>query len=259
MKMFSYDQIAAIYDDDMGKNVSDKDIAFYVQQCSAAQAPILELGCGTGRITLPLVKAGLEVVGIDVSLPMLQQLQRKATEQLSEVEAKRLHYAQMDMSRLAFEAQFAFILCPYSALIYLVDKTPEALAKIRAHLGPNGLFILDIFVPSPRVISLPDDYLFHDYQRELADGTVLKRTKTIQKTALPNINIITRHYYLLDKAGNLQRTITTQSRIQCYFPNELKALLEQNHFEVLKILGDFEDLQCDDNSQMAVFICRAAE
>ncbi len=219
----------------------------------------MELGCGTGRITLPLVKAKLEVVGIDVSLPMLKQLQRKATEQLSAVEQKHLHYCQMDMSAFAFNTQFAFILCPYSAFTYLVDHSLQTrtLANIRSHLAPNGLFILDVFIPNRRIMTLPDDYIYHDYQRELADGTLLKRTKTIQKTAISGINLITRHYYFLDKAGKEQRTITTKERYRCYFPNEIKALLQKNHFEVLNILGDFQSLQCDENSRMAVFICRA--
>jgi SAM-dependent methyltransferase len=258
MKMLSYNQIAEIYDDDMGRNVPGEDITFYVQQCSFAQAPILELGCGTGRITLPLVKSGLEVVGIDISLPMLQQLQRKATKQLSTVEQMRLHYCQMDMSACAFNAHFAFILCPYSAFTYLVDQSSQAktLANIRSHLVPNGLFILDVFVPNQRIMMLPDDYIFHDYQRTLADGTVLKRTKTIQKTAISGINIINRHYYFLDSAGKEQKKITTTDRIRYYFPNELQNLLQNNGFEVIQVLGDFREQPCDENSGMAVMICR---
>lgn len=256
--MLSYDKIAEIYDEDMGKNESGEDIVFYVQQCLSAQAPILELGCGTGRITLPLIKAGLEVVGIDASLPMLQQLQRKATEQLSILEQMRLHYCQMDMSACAFNTHFAFILCPFSAFLYLVDKSAqtETLANIRSHLAPNGLFILDVFVPNLQMMALPDDHVFHDYERTLADGTVLKRTKTIQKTAIPNVNIITRHYYFLDKAGKEKRTITTKEQIHYYFPNELKNLLQQNGFEVLQVWGNFREQPCDEKTRMAVIICK---
>jgi len=257
--MLSYDKIAGIYDDDMGKNISGEDIVFYVQQCLSAQAPILELGCGTGRITLALIKAGLEVVGIDASLPMLQQLQRKATEQLSMVEQMRLHYCQMDMSACAFNTHFAFILCPFSAFIYLVDKSAqtETLANIRSLLAPHGLFILDVFVPNRQMMALPDDHVFHDYERILADGTILKRTKTIQKTAIPNVNLITRYYYFLDKAsGKEKRTITTQDYIHYYFPDELKNLLQQNGFEVLQVWGDFREQPCDEKTGVAVIICK---
>ena len=63
---FSYDVIAEFYDDDMGRNVGGEDVAFYVDQCAAAPGPVLELGCGTGRITLALVRAGNTVIGIDL-------------------------------------------------------------------------------------------------------------------------------------------------------------------------------------------------
>ncbi|HTD38656.1 MAG TPA: class I SAM-dependent methyltransferase, partial [Candidatus Limnocylindrales bacterium] len=63
---FSYDLIAEIYDDDMGRNVGDEDVAFYAQRCAGAGGPVLELGCGTGRITLPLVRAGNTVTGLDL-------------------------------------------------------------------------------------------------------------------------------------------------------------------------------------------------
>ena len=259
MKISPYDKIAEFYDEGMGKNSSGEDIVFYVQQCSPAQTPILELGCGTGRISLPLVKAGFEVVGIDASFPMLQQLQHKAVEQLSTIERKRLFYCQMDMSNCAFNACFDFIICPFSAFVYLVDKSSQtkALANIRSHLTTNGLFILDFFIPNLQMMALPDDHVFHDYERKLADGNILKRTKTIQKTALPNVNLITRNYYFLDENGKEKQIITTKEHIQYHFPNEFKNMLQQNGFEVLKILGDFREQPCDEKTSMAVIIAKS--
>jgi SAM-dependent methyltransferase len=256
--MLSYNKIAEFYDEDMGKNSAGKDVAFYVQQCTGAQTLVLELGCGTGRISLALIKAGLEVVGIDTSLAMLRQLRSKAVDQLSSTERARLHYCQMDMCAFAFNVRFGFILCPFSAFFYLLDYASQVnvLAAIRSHLVQNGLFLLDIFIPDLKIMALPTGYIFHDYERTLADGRILRRTKTIHKTATLNVNFITRHYVFLDQTGREIQTITTEQRIHYHFPGELKSLLEQNGFDVIKILADFQNQAYDDQTRTVAMICK---
>ena len=257
--MLSYDKIAEFYDEDMGRNSVGKDIVFYTQQCRTAHTPILELGCGTGRISLPLAKAGKGVVGIDTSLPMLKQLQRKKNEQLSIEERMRLRYCQMDMSGFAFNIFFEFILCPFSAFFYLTNKALQikTLNAIRSHLTPNGRFILDVFVPDQRMETLPNNHVFYDYERTLPDGRVLKRTKTIQKTAVPNVNLITRNYYFEGHATALAQKITTTHLIHYHFPDQLNKLLQENGFKVLITLSDFQNRPHGDKTHTVAMICKA--
>jgi len=254
-----YDLLGDLYDDDMGKNAPGHDVAFYVEAARAAGESTLELGCGTGRITLPLVRAGLRVTGVDRSQPMLDALQSKALRELSEAERGRLRVARMDMREVSLSERFDSVLCPYSAFTYLQteDDRARALASVRAHLAPGGAVLLDVFVPDPAVSAQPGDFTAVDYQRERADGTLLERSRRIKKDVEPHINLIERHYRVLDPSGNELVSFTTESRIRYWFPEELCRELESHGFEVLETLLDFGRQVPGERAKMAAFRCRA--
>lgn len=239
---YSYDQIANIYDEDMGRNNPGLDIKYYVRLCLETRLPILELGCGTGRITLPLVQNGVEIVAIDRSLPMLQVLQRKARTLLSNAESRRLHFLQMEMTGLAFRRTFSLILCPFSCITYLIE--PAGLERlfscVRRHLAPEGEFIFDLFVPDPSIDTLPDGHTIHDYSRTLPDGTKLERFRRLRKDVRPGINEIERYYRFLDASGNFVRALTTRDLIHCYQPDDAVRMIHENGFEVLEVLPNFQ-------------------
>jgi SAM-dependent methyltransferase len=256
LSLNSYDRIAQLYDQDMGQNVSGKDIDFYVRAGVMARGQVLELGCGTGRIALPLIRAGCAVVGVDASLKMLQQMKRKA-DQLAAEERQRLLMGCMNMASLALNSKFALILCPYSAISYLIDETDfgNFLNAVRRCLKRTGRFILDIFAPRADVLCLPDEHVFFDYRREIADGLFLERRKTIEKDLSARKNRITRYYSLVGHGGSVLEEFSTRETIRYYFQTELKLLLQSHGFEVLGEYGDFEGQPFHDQAQMMVFVC----
>lgn len=236
----AYDVIAPFYDDDMGRNVGGDDIAFYRAQCRGLQGPVLELGCGTGRISLPLVRAGCTVVGIDSSIPMLQVLRRKAA-LLTAAERARLRLAAMDMRDLPLRSRFAAVLCPYSAFTYLLHAADRRgmLARVRDLLAPDGAFVLDVFVPNPAVENAPRGPRIFDYQRPLADGTVLERSKALSDDDAEGCRTITRWYRFLAADGRTLREITTVEHCHPWAPEPLAAELAAAGFDVLEEFGDF--------------------
>ncbi len=252
----SYDRIAPLYDQDMGRNVSGKDIDFYVRAGVLANGPVLELGCGTGRIALPLTQAGCTVVGVDRSLPMLEQMKRKA-DQLAAKERQHLLMGCMNMASLALNSKFDLILCPYSAISYLIGETDlgNCLSAVRRSLKNTGKFIVDLFVPRSELLGLPDEQVFFDYRREIADGLFLERRKTIEKNLSARKNRITRYYCLIGPGGSVREEFSTQETIRYYFQTELKLLLQSHGFEVLSEYGGFEGQPFHDQAQMMVFVC----
>lgn len=255
---FSYDLIADIYDDDMGRNTGGEDVAFYVERCAGVREPVLELGCGTGRITLPLVRAGHTVVGVDVSQPMLARLREKADATLAPGERARLTWHEADMADADVGARFARVLCAYSAFTYLVedDRRARALANVRRHLAPGGRFVLDVFVPDRRVAALPADHVYFDYRRTLADGTALERTKTIRRDAAARINVIARSYTFFDASGTARKRITTTDRIREYEPDELRGALESHGFDIAETFADFRAQPVAAGTSTVAFVCR---
>lgn len=253
-----YDQIADIYDDDMGRNNSGEDIHFYINICGSGNADVLELGCGTGRITLPLAKAKCRVTGIDKSTQMLNRLRQKVDAKLDAREQERVTLHQMNITSFAFQKRFSHIICPFSTLTYIVCKTEleRSLYNIREHLIESGKFIFDVFVPNSEIASQSDAKIFHDYRRKLSNNLFLERSKTIRKNVISGVNEITRNYIFSDAAGKSFRSITTVSRIRCHYPEQLILLLQRHGFEISKFYGDFKNSIYQNGAATAVFVCR---
>jgi SAM-dependent methyltransferase len=256
--LFSYDRVARFYDSDMGLSAPAGDVAFYVKAAMAARGEVLEVGCGTGRITLPLVEAGCQVLGVDVSLPMLKQMSQNAFTRLSPSQRTRLNSACMDMKHLGISERFSLILCPYSAFTYLVDEPDRSrfLSDVCRLLAAGGRFILDVFVPRQEILAEPDERLFFDYRREVSGGLVLERRKTIQKNLTSQVNCITRYYKLLEKDGAVVEEFSTRESIRYWFQPELRLLLEGHGLEVLAAYGDFDGQPYRCEAQMMVFVCQ---
>src|SRR6478752_5274852 len=117
----TYDRIARFYDVDMAQNMRFEDVAFYAHQCTRRPGRVLELGCGNGRILLPLMGRGIDAVGIDASGPMLVELARKAK---ARGQAPRI--LRSDVRRLPFARAFTTVLAPYSLPTYMATAADLA-------------------------------------------------------------------------------------------------------------------------------------
>lgn len=241
----------------MGLTNPGVDIAFYTRHALTASGPVLELGCGTGRITLPLVRAGCEVAGIDVSRRMLDALERKAAVLLGPQERGRLRVHCVDMRNFDLGTVFPIVICPFSAFNYVVeDREHElVLACIHRHLRARGIFVMDTFISHYDVLVRSDAHVYLDYRRDRGDGTVLQREKAIHKDLSVQVNLVERTYSVFGPDGSLMRRIVTRERIRYFFRHELRQLLESCGFEVLEQCSDFEGDYRYEALTMA-FVCR---
>ena len=240
-----YDLTAEFYDQDMGRNIDGRDVAWYVAEASRAVAAlggwVAEMGCGTGRVTLPLASAGLHVVALDRSVPMLRELVRKAI-----AAGYRCHIRPIaaTMSRSGISHRFAAILCPYSAFGYLVEKDERAkmLAAARDNLAPGGTLLLDMIIPDPALDRPPAE--IHDYDRALPPGPWAPAVRLVRSKHLTclsaAVNRIERHYRFLDEAGSLVREVRTRSEIRLYTAQALEMVLTRAGFRCQQICGDFD-------------------
>lgn len=124
------------------------DVEFYVEEAKKAGPPILELGCGNGRILIPIAQAGIRVTGLDCAPAMLSAIRERVTA-LDEETRGRIEIIEGDMREFSLGREFNLIAVPYRAFQHLL--TPEdqrkALECMRRHLTDDGRLILNIFDP----------------------------------------------------------------------------------------------------------------
>ena len=215
----------------MGQSMPYDDIGWYIRLCKKHGGRVLELGCGSGRILVPLLAAGIDVSGVDRSLPMLQQLRREAR-----VAGLNAPIAQMDLSALALCGRFDIVLAPYSLVTYLI--TPQALeaflTRVHALLKRDGRLVLDTFVPQ-EIASFAD--FRRDYRRPHNNGT-LDRHKRIHANA-DGSNRIERRYRLYNLAGALLDEIHTIEIIRPYHPYQLAEIAKVKNYTVENLIWDY--------------------
>jgi SAM-dependent methyltransferase len=199
---WSYDSIAEVYATDMGQSMRFDDVGWYRRLALARGGRVLELGCGTGRILLPLAAAGVDLVGLDRSLPMLRRLRRDARAFGLPVPL----LLQGDLARPGLRGRFDLLLAPYSLVTYVTDDAVLAtsLGELRGLAAPDGRLLIDVFVP--RDVTPFDDFR-RDYRRPHDDG-FLVRDKRIACLD-DGCNRIERRYRLTDAADRLREEWTT--------------------------------------------------
>lgn len=158
-----YARIAELYDAFVK---TDYDVLFFIQEARAADAEVLELMAGTGRLTIPLIEAGIPMTCLDFSAEMLAVLRRKLTERGLRAEIHQRNVCDFELGR-----QFKLIILPFQAFPELTDVEDQrrALQRIRQHLRPDGQFICTLHNPPVR-LKYVDHQLRLAVREERAEG-----------------------------------------------------------------------------------------
>jgi SAM-dependent methyltransferase len=140
-----YDSIARLYDP-WSASVTE-DVEFYVEEARAAGGPVVELACGTGRISVPVAKAGIAVIGVDGSRQMLEVAREYARR---EGVAKLLDLRYGDFREPPVEERVPLVLIPFRSLLHMTTEADRlrALTAARQLLLPGGRLVFDVFAPS---------------------------------------------------------------------------------------------------------------
>ena len=247
---WSYDLIAEVYTTDMGRSMPFDDVGFYRDLCRTAGGRVLELGCGTGRILLNLIGAGIDATGVDRSLPMLERL--RADAQTLGMPSPRV--AQMDIGALAVTGRFAVILAPYSLITYLTDTgyALRVLRQLHTLLDQGGCVVLDAFIPQP-VSSFAD--FREDYRRPHGIGT-LERAKRIESLT-DGTNRIERRYRLFDFNDTLVSEFVTVETIRPYEPELIAQIATDAGFEIERWSYDYGSGERSGGSRFATAILKS--
>src|SRR3954454_4185597 len=143
------DSLPSTFDDGEAYDLVLKDIPygldFYVALAREARGPVLDIACGTGRILLPCLQAGVDIEGLDLFEPMLKTLREKAA---ALGLTPKLYQA--DMSNFSVPRRFALIMIPFNAFIHNMTQHAQirCLQLCLEHLQPGGSLVFDTFFPA---------------------------------------------------------------------------------------------------------------
>jgi SAM-dependent methyltransferase len=145
-----WDQYAPFYDWENAQTLGRRDIPFWRRIALEARGAVLELGCGTGRLSVPLLRAGVDLVGIDRSAPMLAQIPGRISHPKSRIPSALVRG---DIRALPFSARaFASVLAPYGVLQSLLRDRDlaDTLSSVAHVLAPGGTFGIDLVPDVPK-------------------------------------------------------------------------------------------------------------
>ncbi len=207
---------------------------------------VMELACGTGRVAIPLAQHGLSVTGIDYSKPMLDHARKKAREAHVEIELALCDFRDFDLGR-----KFGSILLLSNALWHVHERSDfEALLQcVQLHLEPDGLFVLDVFVPGLDVLNRDPQqrYPFSTYT-DRETGEQVEVTQTYVYEPDTQISRVVQYKGMTDEiVGGLN--------LRMYFPQELDTLLAYNGMTIDEKFGDWDRVSFDSSSKHQLYLC----
>lgn len=219
----------------------EADLPFYLELAEAQGGHVLELACGSGRVLVPLARAGHRVVGLDASPHMLELAGQKLTAAGPEVMA-RAEPVRGDMRDFALDRRFDLAVIAVKSFAYLPDRADQqrVLAAVAAHLRPGGVLAMDLLHPSPSWLLRPPGSLHQDLVQHIPErGVTLARTETVVSTDLAaQLRVIRSAYEIVADDGTVTRRFV-EWLYRFTYRFEVELLLERAGFEVEAIYGGY--------------------
>ncbi|QRG68536.1 class I SAM-dependent methyltransferase [Brevibacillus choshinensis] len=232
------------------------DVAFYLEQAKQAGGAVLDLACGTGRISIPMAQAGIDVTGLDLSADMLGKAKQKASE---EGVADSLRLLQGDMRNFDLGQTFSLIMIPFRSFLHLlqIHEQMKALTSIRKHLAPGGKLVMNVFVPKISHFHEENEKMSLRGTYRLENSDEVAMWDYTRYDHFQQLCEVTRTYERTDATGLVKERVTGRFTLRYIFPAELHHLLRLNGFKVTQRYGNFAKGAFDASSNELIVVAEA--
>jgi SAM-dependent methyltransferase len=248
-----WDDYAPFYDWENARTLGRRDVAFWRNLALAAGGPVLELGCGTGRISLPLGRAGVPLVGIDRSAKMLARARTRVRRgRLTD----RVRLIQGDIRFLPFPRQFALVMAPYGILQSLLREADLAatLADVRRVLDPGAMFGMEL------VADLPS---WEEYRQRVSlkgwrgrrGGAHVTLVETVRQDRARRRTIFDQEF--TERRGRHRRVHRFSLAFRTLSVPQMTRRLEKAGFEISALLGDYRGGPWDVRAEVWIILARS--
>lgn len=251
--MSEFDPFVRFYDLFYGSR--DDDLQMYRDFALAADGPVLELGCGTGRVLIPLARDGHQVTGLDVSAAMLAAVRAKVDAAHLE---DRVTLVQGDMRDFDLTARFGLAFIPINTFMHCYDTHQQlaCLRSIHRHLQSGGGLIVDVYHPDLQALLESDGRL-------VSEGAMFdpETGHTIQRFYTRRLDLATQTQHItfimdeMDLAGTVRRHVFPL-RMRFVYRYEMELLLHIAGYGLEAIHGSYELEPFDSSSERMIFVAR---
>lgn len=226
------------------------DVQFWIDLSKEFGPSVLELACGTGRVTIPVFESGVSVDGIDFSESMLSLARRHA-----EKKSLKIRFLQGDLQSLPFKDQYDLMYLPTATISHLLTRPDvEAfLSGVRRGLHASGVLALDMHNPMRIFLKswpLGPDGTERSFTHRGTGETI--RIRTTQEYFTDTQIFVVRNHYTFADGSTRDGDIV----LRLYFPAEMQNLLHYNGFDVWHAYGDYTRKEFNSESERYVILAR---
>lgn len=241
-----FDAWAPFYDADY-ERVEFEDVDFYRDLAAAADGPVLELGVGTGRVYLDLLRAGVDADGLDVSGPMLDELREKAS-----AEGLEPSVWQADMSDFEVDREYGLVIVPFRAFLHNVTRESQVgtLECARAALAPGGTFACAFFAPRFDVIC--ESYGSENAWTVESDGETYRIVDYVEFE--DELEWITHNRRRVERPDDGEVVAEGSFRLKLVSKREFESLLEATGWSDWTVYGGFDREPLESVEQELVWV-----
>ena len=249
--------LARLYDLDLLEDPGDVDL--YVALASRTGGPILELAAGSGRLAIPLARAGYDVTLVDIDPAMLARAGQAAAAAGSEVGA-RLERVEADLVglRLPGGRRFRLAILALNSILLLDSRDAQqaALEAMAGHLEPGGLAVVDAWLPSADELARYDGRIGLEYvRRDPETGSLVTKTASAQHEPATGHVRLSAIYEEGDQ-GQAPRRWIREDRLRLVNADDLRALAEAAGLDVEVVAGDYDLNPGGPHDERAILVAR---
>ena len=249
------DALARLYDLDLSEDPGDLDLLLAL--ASRAEGPVLELASGSGRLTVPLARAGHAVTGVDLDPAMLARA-RLAADAAGSAVARRVRLVRDDARtvRLDDAGGYGLAVIPLNSVFLMGSRADQAaaVATLAAHLAPGGLAMVDAWLPDAEDLARYDGRLVLEWTREDpgTGRTVTKSGSAIYEAASASVLLTT--IFEEGRQGEPPVRWVRVDRLRLVTPDELAAFAEAAGLAVETLAGDYDLGPLDGGAERVVMV-----
>ena len=211
--------------------------------------PVLEVGCGTGRITIPLAQNQVDITGLDVVSGMIRRAKQKGKD-------LPIHWVIADIRSFHLEQSFRLIFETGSVFQHLLTRLDQEayLGRVREHLEQHGRFVFGLMFPHPTLLT-SEESENEWFQYEDQHGHTIRVSGTEAYDPIRQVKLETAYRRWVDEGGTEVLKVAPLS-LRYTFPQELETLLHYNGFDIVEQYGDWERTALTDKSRMIISVVK---